>query len=740
MRYRDPALATTRALVVLAVLLTMPSPALPQEPLVIPRLNGPVTLDGMSGEPAWQGIPPLPAMMHAPNSGDPPSERTEFRLAHDEDNLYVSCRLYDSHPAGIQATSLKRDATVGSNDWCSLTLDTFNDKENAFLFITNPAGIRTDGAVLKDGHGGINFDWNTFWDVATRKTEEGWFAEMRIPFSSLRFRHQDEQVRMGVIFWRRIARKDEYVTFPAISPQWGVVGLFKPSQGREFALEGIHGRSPLYVTPYLLGGRGYSHRMNALGNDYDRLDHPAREAGLDLKYNLASNLTLDLTYNTDFAQVEADDQQVNLSRFSLFFPEKRQFFQERGSVFDFSLGGSDRIFHSRRIGLVKGAQVPIHGGARLVGRVGNWEVGLLNMQTAESEYAPAENFGVLRLRRPFFGGSSYAGGVLTSRLGSDGGQNFTYGFDGRLHVFGQDYLTVNWAQSLDEGETANPLDEGVVRAQWERRGVDGLGYSIDVSRVGSDFVPAMGFIRRTGHTRIGDRISYGWRPGKESRVLHHALSVDGFLYRRNADGSTESVELGPQWKMQMKSGRSLSVAATTSYEDLERGFHLSEAAEIPAGSYHFHTARASYGAPSGALARTSVTLETGSFFDGWKNSVGVAPTWNVSEHLELSGTYQFNRITFRERDQPFNAHVARARALAMLSTRLSVSTFVQFNSAAEAVSANVRIRYNPREGSDLYLVYNEGINTERDRLLSALPFSDSRTLLLKYSHTFRPSF
>ena len=258
--------------------------------------------------------------------------------------------------------------------------------------------------------------------------------------------------------------------------------------------------------------------------------------------------------------------------------------------------------------------------------------------------------------------------------------------------------------------------------------------------MGSDFVPAIGFIHRTGHTRIGDRVSYGWRPGKESRVLHHALVLDGFLYRRNADGSTESAELGPQWKVQIKSGHSLAVAATTSYEDLDRGFNLSEAAEIPAGRYRFHATRLSYGAPSGALARTSVTLEMGSFFDGWKNSVGVAPTWNVSEHLELSGAYQFNRIEFPERDQGLNTHVARARALAMLSTRLSVSTFVQFNSAAEVVSANLRIRYNPREGSDLYLVYNEGVNTERDRLVPALPFSDSRTLLLKYSHTFRPSF
>jgi hypothetical protein len=361
------------------ILFFTPSPTLSQEPLVIPRLTGPVVLDGISDEPAWEAHPPLPGTMHLPTFGAPPSEKTEFLIGHDDDYLYVAGRLYDTDPAGIQALSLKRDNGSLAIDYFMVLLDTFNDKENALLFATSPAGTRTD-MVVHEGKR-PNLSWDTFWDVAVRQNEEGWFAEMRIPFSSLRFQDEDGQVVMGVIFRRNIARKNEQISYPAIPPSLGL----KPSQARELVLEGVHSRKPLHVTSYVLGGMGQSHSLNAPKTGYDRRDEAAREVGLDLKYGLTSNLTLDLTLNTDFAQVEADDQQVNLSRFSLFFPERRRFFQERSSVFDYSTGESDRLFHSRRIGLSRGEPVRIHGGGRLVGRIGSWDIGLLDMQTAASE-------------------------------------------------------------------------------------------------------------------------------------------------------------------------------------------------------------------------------------------------------------------------------------------------------------------------------------------------------------------
>lgn len=729
------------SLAVAAALFFFPVAAEAQDPLLIPRLDGPIELDGRSDEPAWQAIEPLPVTMHVPTFGAVPSERTEFRVAHDDDYLYVAGRLYDSDPGRIRANSLKRDDASFVNDVFIVALDTFNDKENALVFGTTPAGLRTDVAVGDDGTA-YNFSWDTYWDVEVSRDEEGWFAEMRIPFSSLRFQDEDGRVEMGVTVTRGIARKSEVIIFPAIPPNWGQISQFKMSRAREVVLQGISSRRPLYVTPYVLGGAGRSSSLNDAGTGYTVADTPAREIGIDLKYGLTSNLTLDLTANPDFAQVEADNQQVNLTRFSLFFPEQRLFFQEGSRVFEYSLGGFNRLFYSRRIGLHHGQAVPIHGGARVVGRVGSWDVGALNMQTDGIETRSSENFGVLRVKRRMLNENSYMGGILTTRMSPGGGYNLAYGVDGTLRLFGQDYLTFNLAQTLEDEYDApvGALDRAAARGRWERRGVDGLIYALDVSRLGKVFQPGAGFILRDDYTRLGDRISYGWRPGEESVLLRHTLALNGSLYRRNEDGSMESWSLAPEWELETKSGHTITVGGETAYEDLEHGFHLSPVAEIPAGSYRFSSARLAYVASAASLFRTGASVEAGSFYDGWKTSVAVTPSWNASRHLELSGGYEFNHVSLPERAERFNAHLARLSARVAVNVRLSASSFVQYSSAADAVTTNFRLRYNPREGRDLYLVYNHGLNTNRHRLDPYLPLTDSRTLLIKYSHALDLGF
>jgi hypothetical protein len=293
--------------------------AIAQQPLSLPRLTGPIQLDGLSDEAAWRAVEPLPATMFEPAFGGPPTERTVFRLAYDDAYLYASGEFYDSDPAGVRATSLRRDDVGFSSDVFCLVVDSFNDKENSLLFWTTPAGIRSDVAVAQDGQRSVEVDWNTIWDAAARRTDEGWFAEIRVPLSSLRFQERDGRVVMGVGLWRRIARKNELDVFPA-KPSTGPRSLFKASRTAEAALENIHRRNPVYAVPYLLLGAGRSHALDPGRTSYQGREQTARELGLDVKYAVTSNLTLDLTYNTDFAQVEADDQQVNLTRFSLFYP------------------------------------------------------------------------------------------------------------------------------------------------------------------------------------------------------------------------------------------------------------------------------------------------------------------------------------------------------------------------------------------------------------------------------------
>ena len=711
-------------------------------PLILPRIQGKVVLDGVSTEPAWNGITPLPMVGCTPNPGAKPSEATEILVAYDADYLYVAGRLYDREPDKIQATSKKRDDMKLSNDWMGIILDTFRDRENGLGFFTTPAGLRLDMAIFHDADGDfpVNQDWSTFWDVNTVRNREGWFVEMRIPFSSLRFQVVDGRVTMGLTVWRFIARKNEIDTFPAIPNKWGFWGSFKPSQTRDVILEGVSRRRPLYVAPYLLGGYGRSFELNDMETAYDADDRLVAEAGLDVKYGLTNNLTMDLTVNTDFAQVEADDEQVNLTRFSLFFPEKRLFFQERASVFDFNFGDECSLFYSRRIGLHEETLVPIYGGARLIGRVGAWDVGFLDMQTAAVEDLSSENFGVLRVRRQVFNPNSWLGAMATSRVGMDGTFNLAYGLDGIVKLFGDDYLSWNWAQTFVDGKENKllSLDPAKFRINWQRRTFKGLSYDLDFSRAGGDYEPGLGFEFRDDYSRFGNELLYGWLPDpkEKSWLLRHSVFANGSLYLRNDDGLAESADFGLGYQFTSKSGFYAMIHPRFCFENVAEAFSLSDQTEIPAGRYQFYELICVFNTPDSRSYYLESSLDIGSFYDGRLFSIGVSPRWDVSSSLEISGYYGFDRATFPDRDQKFTSHIGRLRVLAMLSTKLSATAFVQYSSAAKAITANIRIRYNPREGTDLYVVYDDGANTGRLSEIPALPRSRGRTLLVKFTHTF----
>ena len=723
------------------VLLLTATPGLAQETAAfLTRLTAPVELDGLSDEPVWQAVVPLPMTMYEPTFEGALTERTEIRVAYDEGYLYVAGRFYDDDPDGVRANSLYRDRTSG-DDRLGVILDTFHDRENALWFWTTPAGVRGDRALSNDGDS-RNEDWNTYWDVATVQNEEGWFAEMRIPFSSLGFQDVEGRVVMGLIVYRYIARKNERQVFPALSPDRSFT---TPSRAYEIALEGVHSQKPIYVTPYALGGFGQEAQLDDIGAAYHLNDDVTQDIGLDVKYPLTSNLTLDLTVNTDFAQVEADDQQVNLSRFSLFFPEKRQFFQERSGIFRFgTLGfGSDRLFHSRRIGLHEGAAVPILGGARLVGRLGEWDVGLLDMHTARQGGLdlPSENFGVFRLRRRVLNPYSYAGGMLTSRIDDDGRYNVAYGLDAILRIFGDDYLTLKWAQTVDDAVIDERgfdfVQTGLAQVQLNRRRSVGLNYWLTATWGGADYHPAMGFTTRRDFTELGWYVSYDWLRGEETplRTISPAQFF-GFVALRNEDRSIESALYEYNLDLNWKSGAGLGADLQLHVEDLRQPLTFTEDVEVPAGRYTFLRHEGGLGMPTGRLFRAELDWGIAQFYDGRRLDLGLEWTWNASRFLELSGEYEVNVVRFPDRDQGFEAHVLRLRMQAALNTSVSANAFVQYNNVADAVAANVRFRYNFREGNDLWIVYNQGLNTSRHRHDPVLPLTDSRTILVKYTYTF----
>lgn len=711
----------------------------------IQRLKGPITLDGLSDEQAWKDVTPFPMVMHMPTFGNEPSERTEVLMAHDDDYLYIAGRMYDSEPDKIQATSKKRDFMQASTEWFGVIIDTFNDNENGLGFFTTPTGLRFDATVFNDAvmtdpqRMPINISWNTFWDVEVQQNDEGWFAEFRIPFSSLRFQDTEGRVVMGFISWRYIPRKNEGIVFPAIPPNWGWLSIWKPSQAQDIVFESVYSRKPLYITPYILGGYGQSYDLNDDETAYDRTRKPAFEGGLDLKYGLTSNITLDLTVNTDFAQVEADDVLVNLTRFSLFFPEKRLFFQERSSIFEFSLGGPNRLFYSRQIGIYEGESVRIYGGARLIGRVGNWDVGFLNMQTAPVEdEISTENFGVLRLRRRVFNPFSYIGGILTTRIGRDGSYNVACGLDGIFRIFGDDYVTFTFAQTFEDGmeNKFSSLNSTRFGLGWERRTTNGLGYNLNFSRSGRDFNPGIGFVLRDDYSRIGIKALFGWLPGEKSFLLSHNLNLDGFVFLANSDNQIESAEIGPGWEYTTKKGGTGNIALKMYRENVTEEFSLSDDVDIPVGKFTFYGLRGSYATPMGGIFMTQILWDAGSFYDGWRVSITAMPRWSISADFYLNGVYQINWVEFPDRGQKFLAHIVRFKFLATLTTKFEASAFIQYNSLEGAVIGNIRLRYNPREGNDLYIVYNEVLNTNRHGKSPFPPVSANRAIMIKFSYTF----
>jgi hypothetical protein len=360
------------------------------------------------------------------------------------------------------------------------------------------------------------------------------------------------------------------------------------------------------------------------------------------------------------------------------------------------------------------------------------------MQTDNHGLAPSENLGVLRLRRRVLNQFSYMGGILTSRLGDDGSHNVVWGTDAVVRLFGQDYLTLDWAQSFDDGDASDVglLDRTLMRLYWQRRGTDGLTYATNVTQSGAAFAPGMGFLRRRDYVFADALVGYGWRPGTASAFNRYGVSGAGEVFRRNQDDQVESAAYAVGGDLESRAGHRMGVNLTRRYEDLTAPFVLSAAAAVPVGSYWFNEGSISYTPPSGALVRPSANVSGGQFYDGTRVSFVVSPTWSVSRHLNVGGAYELNRIRFDDRNQEFTSHIGRLRTDLTFTTRTSASAFAQYNSAGDVVVVNVRFRYNPAEGTDLYIVWNESLNSDRFAFDPDKPFSQERTLMLKYARTF----
>jgi hypothetical protein len=716
--------------------------------LPIAKITEPVEFTGMTASKIWELSAPVNLVMHAPNFGKTPREQTEVRMAYDDKYLWVFARLHYSDPSKVVSTSKKRDEESRNSDSFGIILDTYDDNESGLAFVTTPAGQRIDFSISNDGNftpspqgnTSINFSWNTFWDVKTARIPDGWSLEMRIPFSSLRFQEKDGKVRMGLLMNRSISYCNEIDTYPEIDPKYGQFAPLKPSLAQTIEMKGIKAAKPVYIAPYVLTGVAQNQNLNDAETSYIQENKPQFTGGLDIKYSLTSNLTLDLTANTDFAQVEADDEYVNLTRYSMYLPEKRMFFQDRSSIFGFNMGRSQELFYSRRIGLNDGNPVRIYGGARLTGRMGKWDIGLLDMQTEHYNETPSENFGVFRARRQVFNPNSYVGAMATTRIGTNGASSMAYGADGVFRLFGDDYLETRLAQTTNpDGKIeANASANSFAYLKWERRNQEGFGYNFTYSYSGLDFNPSSGFLAKLGVAGVDLRTQYGWLPGESSKLRSFKLIGGYTSMHRLVDDGLENMWVNGGFELESKNGWNAVAFLFYMKDGILNEFKLSDDVLVPKGEYVYKNIFSIISSPMTRPLVTRLMINAGEYYDGTVASITTEPTFNLSSSLQLSGSYGFNRVNFDTRDQQFTSHLIKLKALYMYNTRLSASSFIQYNSLDHLMIGNFRLRYNPGEGNDFYLVYNEIRPTNGYQFgnVSAVPFLN-RMILLKYTYTFK---
>lgn len=713
-----------------------------QDYFTVPRLNKEIVFDGIPNEEAWKSIPALPMVMHTPIQNGEMSDKAEIRIAYDDTYLYLSGILHYPSSEDIRNVSKKRDYFDAGIDFFGLIIDSFNDNENALGFFTAPSALRLDFAVFNDAQGELplNPSWNTFWDASCKIQDNIWFTEMRIPFSSLRFQDENGEVIMGITIWRYTTYNNESTSFPEVPNDRGDFSLAKPSLARKVKFEGIKPEKPLYFAPYISGGLTQEAELNSDGSGYHHKDDWDFGAGFDLKYSFSSNFTVDVTVNPDFAQVEADDQVVNLTRFSLFFPEKRLFFQERASLFDFKLGGPNSLFYSRRIGINEDLErpVPIYGGIRVIARAGTWDFGLIDMQTAEIEGLPSANSGVLRIKKRMFNQNSYIGAMVTNQIDTDGNYNTAAGVDATVRIINNDFLEVNYVQTFESDSLNSPfaLDNAKLRFNLEKREQTGFGYDLSWHRIGWEYNPALGFENRENTTRWGADFWYGWLPPEGSRIFLHQPRIKGAIFRKNGLGYSESSEAGVAWRVSTKTGAAVIPEYTYQVEFLADTFELSDEAIIPPGRYDFHVGNMMFITSASHRIFAFGNISVGEFYDGFQVVTFISPVWKMSPTVEIGGDYIYNFVNFKNRNQEFVAHVARLRTTLNFTTKLSFSAFVQLNTGDDITVGNFRFRFNPREGNDFYLVYNEILNNKPHNEMPNLLGTESRTILLKYTYTF----
>jgi hypothetical protein len=688
------------------------------------RVEEAPVIDGVLDDAAWRQAVVIDAFVQQePDEGAPASERTEVRIVYDAETLYIGVRAFDSSPAAVAATEMRRDSDrILEEDNFQIILDTFLDSRSGYMFVTNPLGAKLDQQVFNEGEGGrpgqvssnINRDWDGIWHVEARRNDEGWVAEIAIPVVTLRFPPSEVQ-RWGINLMRNIGRKNEQAYFAPIPKAYGITRVSMAGSLED--LRALNRGTDLRVKPFMVGG---AQRVTEAGVSDNSLQ---REIGVDVRYGVTASLNLDVTLNTDFAQAEVDDEQVNLTRFPLFFPEKREFFLENSGRFNMgSTASNDRyadLFFSRRIGISEtGEAVPILGGARLTGSVGRNDIALLNVQTDDALGREGENFLVARYSRNVLD-RSRIGGIFVNRTEIGGDHyNRTYGVDMMIAPVPDFSVTGFLAATSTPGLAGEDMG-AYVNATWLNASGRISAEYVDVQ---DNFNPEVGFVPRTGIRTSKLHLERNPRPGVLGiRVMSPMYNL---TYTTDQQGRLVSRRNHYMVGTRFDNGAFLNVWYNDYFERLDVPFRVRSTVVVDPGAYRFGEWRFSFNSNPARRMYYGLSYSPQEFFDGTRTDYSASLGLRLSSRLATEGRYQRNEVDLTA--GALEVDLASLRVDFAFSPTITLRTLTQYNSSTDQWGTSARFRWTYSPGSDLFVVLDE---VRRDPM--GVPVFRDRRLILK---------
>lgn len=688
-----------------------------RDSLMATKVFGQIHHDGRLDEDEWQSAQKIRDFrQREPNEGQPATERTEVAVLYDTHNIYFGIWCYDSNMAQVAAKQMKRDFSWGGEDNIEIMISPFNDNRNGYSFVTNPNGAMADSWLGGDGGNSYNTDWNGVWDVKVTTDSLGWYAEMVIPFSTLKFRKEQEQT-WALNIERNIRRKNEQVAWQGWSRQYSISSI--ANSGTLQGIKNIQQKERVELLPYITTGVEFAN-----GTNYTEL-----KAGGEINYDITPTMKLNFTLNTDFAQAESDRREVNLSRFSIYYPEKRQFFLEGKSYFDMSVSGA-RLFYSRRIGIDNQSVVPVLGGGRLFGKINKTSIGILSLQTAEHDGAEGANSSVIRVRQDIFAESTL--GVISTQKFSKGKYNAVYGTDFTYNTsrfMGNKNLMTGFSAAISVDQTKNN-DQSYPANQNPNKKENGATYHFFIfypndlvsfnagfNTIEEKFNPGLGFTSRNNFKRFYSKLELNPRTKrKESKIRNFSFEIyDLEYYINDKTGKPETLELETSpLGISFKSGDYIGIYANYTQDNPTDEFQLIKDVVIPSGQYNDN----SYGIELHSYDGRSLTFgaeyDRGSFYTGHRTNVESYIQLGLNKHLNVGLDWNYNNL-----DLPggvLKVHEIGGRIDYALNPHLNSSLFAQWNNESEEILLNYRINWIPKIGSYFYFVVNQNISTQNNQI------------------------